>query len=126
MALQRPTFATTTLREGYDIAEVDDLVDRVFDDLAGVTSVLTADEVRDVRFTPVRMRKGYDMGEVDGWLDEVVVALGGRPSPAAPMRESYAAPAPPARSQAAGDRMQAALIIAIVVAAAVWIYVSRF
>lgn len=30
------------------------------------------DEIREVRFTPVRIREGYDMGEVDAFLDQVV------------------------------------------------------
>ena len=34
-----------------------------------------ADEVRNVRFTPVRFREGYDMSEVDDFLDQVVAAL---------------------------------------------------
>ncbi len=30
MALERPRFSTTKLREGYDIDDVDEAVDRVF------------------------------------------------------------------------------------------------
>jgi DivIVA domain-containing protein len=36
---------------------------------------LTPQEVRAMRFTPVRLREGYDMGEVDEFLDEVETEL---------------------------------------------------
>jgi DivIVA domain-containing protein len=36
---------------------------------------LTAEDVRNKRFTPVRLREGYDMREVDQFLDEVEAEL---------------------------------------------------
>ena len=36
---------------------------------------LTPQEVKAMRFTPVRLREGYDMGEVDEFLDEVETEL---------------------------------------------------
>jgi DivIVA domain-containing protein len=78
---------------------------------------LTAEDVSNKRFTPVRLREGYDMGEVDQFLDEVqleierlnrenndlrsklAAAQNGAMSSAPPMyeepaREFYSAPAP--------------------------------
>jgi DivIVA domain-containing protein len=36
---------------------------------------LTAEDVSNKRFTPVRLREGYDMGEVDQFLDEVQLEI---------------------------------------------------
>ncbi|GAA2070547.1 hypothetical protein GCM10009821_04670 [Aeromicrobium halocynthiae] len=36
---------------------------------------LRADDVRAVRFSPVRLREGYDMREVDLFLDDVEAEL---------------------------------------------------
>lgn len=36
---------------------------------------LLADDVRAVRFSPVRLREGYDMREVDLFLDDVEAEL---------------------------------------------------
>lgn len=72
----RPTFRTAGFfREGYDSAQVDDFVDRVF------TAIATATPVPDIltaRFTTTR-RGGYDMDEVDSFLDEVAADLQGPP-----------------------------------------------
>jgi DivIVA domain-containing protein len=92
--LERPRFSTTKLREGYDIADVDAAVDRVFVALADGATSMTASDVSSLRFNPVRLAAGYDMGEVDTWLDQAAAELGrtsGDASPAAP-----AAPATPA------------------------------
>lgn len=84
MTLAQPRFATTKLTEGYDVGEVDDLVDRVLAALAQEGPVMTAEQVLDVRFTPVRLREGYAMGDVDDWLDQAVVALRAQASGAPP------------------------------------------
>ncbi|GAA4729330.1 hypothetical protein GCM10023350_10790 [Nocardioides endophyticus] len=65
-------FTPVRLREGYDMGEVDALLERLLSALRAAEAV---DElVRTARFTPVRMREGYDMGEVDQFLDRVVSA----------------------------------------------------
>ncbi|CAM3587395.1 DivIVA domain-containing protein [Nocardioides zeicaulis] len=100
MTLAQPRFATTKLTEGYDVGEVDDLVDRVLAALAQEGPAMTAEQVRDVRFTPVRLREGYAMGDVDDWLDQAVVALraqasGVPPEVAAPDTGAAYVPAAP-------------------------------
>lgn len=69
MTLQRPTFSTTSMREGYDVDEVDRAVDEILDNLSLPEPRFGADRVTGLRFTPVRLQQGYDMGEVDSWLD---------------------------------------------------------
>ncbi|MCP3423189.1 DivIVA domain-containing protein [Nocardioides pinisoli] len=69
MTFERPTFSTTSIREGYDTGEVDRAVEMVLDDLALPEPRLGADQITALRFTPVRLQQGYDMGEVDSWLD---------------------------------------------------------
>ncbi|GAA1562358.1 hypothetical protein GCM10009741_79780 [Kribbella lupini] len=73
-----PRFTPVKFREGYDMAEVDDFVDRVMATVNGlpVERPVTTREIRTVQFSPVRMREGYDVMEVDlfletaeGWLD---------------------------------------------------------
>lgn len=63
-------FTPVRLREGYEMGEVDDLLDRL------VTALRAGEPVdrlvRAAQFTPVRMREGYDMSEVDRFLDRVV------------------------------------------------------
>lgn len=58
-------FTRVRWREGYDIAEVDALLDRIN---AGTA---TSSDVGTVRFRPVRLQWGYDMGEVDDYLASV-------------------------------------------------------
>jgi DivIVA domain-containing protein len=94
MALERPRFSTTRLREGYDIADVDNAVDRVFVALADGATSMTASDVSGLRFTPVRLAEGYDMGEVDSWLDQAAAELGRTSGGAAPA--TPAAPGTPA------------------------------
>lgn len=84
MALQRPSFTTTKLREGYDMGEVDDAVDRVFSALAEPVPTMSAEDVTTLRFTPVRLREGYDMDKVDGWLDQAAAELDRAAGGAAP------------------------------------------
>ncbi|MEU5873511.1 DivIVA domain-containing protein [Glycomyces sp. NPDC047369] len=38
-------------------------------------AIVTADQVRGVKFTPVQLAEGYDQDEVDAFLDRVVLAL---------------------------------------------------
>jgi DivIVA domain-containing protein len=118
--VERPIFTPTRWREGYSRDEVDAAVARV---MAGELSV---DELRDLVFPPVRNGQGYDMGEVDDWLDGAMVARGGvpvtSPTPAVPAPAAEPDPA----EQASADRLRAALIIVVTLAAAVWVYVSRF
>ncbi|CAB4965381.1 unannotated protein [freshwater metagenome] len=94
MALERPRFSTTKLREGYDVASVDDAVDRVFVALADGATSMTASDVSSLRFNPVRLAEGYDMGEVDSWLDQAAAELARTSGGAAPA--TPAAPGTPA------------------------------
>ena len=65
-------FTPVRLREGYEMGEVDELLDRL------VTALRAGEPVdqlvRAAQFTPVRMREGYDMSEVDRFLEHVVSA----------------------------------------------------
>lgn len=67
-----PRFSAVKFSEGYDMAEVDDFVDRVMATVNGlpVDRPVTAHEVRNVQFTPVRIREGYDVQQVDLFLEE--------------------------------------------------------
>lgn len=67
-------FTPVRIREGYDMSEVDDLLDAVVAALQAGQPV--AHLIENVRFTPVRMREGYDMADVDDFLAEVVVRAG--------------------------------------------------
>lgn len=68
-AIQAKRFSATRFREGYDVDDVDDFLDRAVqavrrgDDLTSV--------VDDVRFRTVKFSEGYDMQEVDDFLDEL-------------------------------------------------------
>jgi DivIVA domain-containing protein len=64
----RPSFTVGRFREGYDMAEVDAFVDKVYAALDGRV-VLTPADVQGIAFTPVRIREGYDVAEVDAFLD---------------------------------------------------------
>jgi len=63
-------FTPVRLRhEGYDMGEVDDLLDRIVAALGAgepVTPLLEG-----VRLTHVRLREGYNIDEVDKFLDQV-------------------------------------------------------
>lgn len=58
-------------REGYDTEEVDTFVARLLATVNGqpVDRPVTAHEVSNVQFTPVRLREGYDVAEVDIFLE---------------------------------------------------------
>jgi DivIVA domain-containing protein len=73
-------FTRVRWREGYDMAEVDALVERVLATLDGrpIGSPVTADEVRNTAFSTVRLREGYAVDEVDHFLDLAVGWLNSR------------------------------------------------
>jgi DivIVA domain-containing protein len=90
-------FSTVRVVAGYEMAEVDDFLDRLADCLAayeqgGSGRYLTADEVADAQFTATRIREGYRTEEVDELLDRALETLRGYEAAAAPT----AAAAPPA------------------------------
>jgi DivIVA domain-containing protein len=141
MTLDRPTFSTTSIREGYDTGEVDRAVDLILDNLALPEPRFGADQITVLRFTPVRLQQGYDMGEVDTWLDVAATeterrstgGLGSEQQPT-PVRPQAAAPAPAPTSyapttEAAITEVQAGgpglyvLVLAIVVVVGVLAYV---
>jgi DivIVA domain-containing protein len=62
-------FTPVRVREGYDMAEVDDLLDRIVAALGGGEPVAPLLEV--VRFTHVRLREGYNIDEVDQFVDQL-------------------------------------------------------
>ncbi|CAN5297758.1 hypothetical protein BH11ACT3_BH11ACT3_13700 [soil metagenome] len=80
------TFPSTRFREGYDIADVTQLLALVSDTLAGyerprgqLTSRprggMLAGEVVAARFTPTKFRAGWDQDAVDTYLDRIVATL---------------------------------------------------
>ncbi|QCR19951.1 DivIVA domain-containing protein [Agrococcus sp. SGAir0287] len=87
----RQTFSTTRLRAGYEVDQVDQLLDdvvatmRAHLDGSPIARPVRADDVAAVRFEVTRFRARYDMAEVDGFLDRVQATLaalerGDRPS----------------------------------------------
>lgn len=79
-------FTTVRLREGYDMREVDEFLDRIVLTLeeresgrAASASALTGDTVREHQFKTVRLAEGYDLGEVDTFLDNVTATLDEQP-----------------------------------------------
>jgi DivIVA domain-containing protein len=76
-----PSFRVVSLRESYNIAEVDAFVLEILAEIdAGRGSAALAQRIEQVRFTPTRIRKGYDMRDVDACLDELreLALQGGR------------------------------------------------
>lgn len=73
--LRNAQFATTTLRPGYDQADVDRFLDRAAAALNGAGAPLTPEEVRAARFATSRLRNGYDEDQVDALLDELIAHL---------------------------------------------------
>jgi DivIVA domain-containing protein len=61
-------FPTTRWREGYDVASVDAFVARAERAVSMRDGSVTAREVEQVRFAPVRLRTGYQMDDVDNHL----------------------------------------------------------
>jgi len=76
---QGPLFTPVRLREGYNMEQVDDFVDRVMATVNGlpVDRPVTPREIRKVQFTPVRLTVGYDVEEVDNFLDKAEGWLSG-------------------------------------------------
>ncbi|WP_240195338.1 DivIVA domain-containing protein [Nocardioides faecalis] len=68
--IQSARFTPVRFRHGYDMGEVDDLLDRVSREAAQGGAVRPLIEGR--RFTQVRFREGYEMAEVDDLLARVV------------------------------------------------------
>ena len=69
----------TKYREGYDCAQVDELMERAAAALdaraAGSGGLVAADDVLAAKFHATKFREGYDQDEVDDLLDLVVAAL---------------------------------------------------
>lgn len=77
-----PSFRVVRLREGYDVEEVDEFVDRCTTALTrGGPGDLTAATVREVRFSARRFRPAYDVEDVDRYLDQVADELERRRPP---------------------------------------------
>ena len=78
-------FTATKFREGYEILEVDHVLDTAADTLehlergqtvkADGTPLLTPNDLLAARFTSTRLREGYDVVEVDDLLDEIITTL---------------------------------------------------
>jgi DivIVA domain-containing protein len=75
-----PRFTPVRLREGYNMMEVDEFVERVMATVNGqpVERPVTAREIQNAQFSPVRMREGYDVVEVDLFLERAEEWLTGR------------------------------------------------
>lgn len=79
--ITKKKFATTKWREGYQMDQVDALLERVRATLIGYehrrrpTDAITATEVAESRFIRTKFRSGYDQDQVDDFLDELVAAL---------------------------------------------------
>jgi len=67
----RAAFTTVQFREGYTKREVDAFVARAVESLRSATPAMRPEDVRAVRFAPVRLQQGYDMAEVDAYLDDL-------------------------------------------------------
>jgi len=67
----RAAFTTVQFREGYTKREVDAFVSRAVESLRSPAPALAPEDVRAVRFAPVRLQQGYDMAEVDAYLDDL-------------------------------------------------------
>jgi DivIVA domain-containing protein len=67
--VEQARFTPVRLREGYDMGEVDALLDDVIE--AAGRGEAVGPVIDRARFTPVRLREGYDMGEVDRFLAQL-------------------------------------------------------
>jgi DivIVA domain-containing protein len=65
-AITNARFTPVRLREGYEMSEVDALLDRVVQALGRGEPI--GDLLDAARPTRVRLREGYDIAEVDGFL----------------------------------------------------------
>ncbi|MDN5899617.1 MAG: DivIVA domain-containing protein [Brachybacterium sp.] len=91
-------FTASRFDPGYDMAEVDDFLDRCDRALATGDASVTAETVLGAAFTVTRFRKGYDKAEVDRFLDDVLAprfgdATGGSTSHDAPHEPATGHPA---------------------------------
>ena len=91
-AITTARFNPVRVREGYDMAQVDDLLD-------GIVAALGRGEpvgplIEDTRLAHVRLREGYDIGEVDRFLERVRRTAPGADVPAqrTPPQESTVPP----------------------------------
>ncbi len=110
--VQNVTFSTVRLGLGYDMVEVDDLLDRLGETLrnyeqGGQGRDVTADELSAATFRETKLREGYKPAEIDAFLQEAIetlrayeaaVAGQGTPAAAAPVDQgpAHAPPVPPA------------------------------
>lgn len=129
MPIERPSFATTLMRVGYDTADVDEAVDRVMAALALPEPGITVPEIEALAFAPVSYRRGYDMEQVDDWLDDVVDELRQRaggtalPSAAAPAPAAYEPP-PGAIVPVESDSTRLLVVLVTIAVLAALLYVS--
>ena len=137
MSLDRPTFPTVRLTEGYDTEQVDLAVAMVLENLALPEPRIGRSDIEGIRFSPVRMRPGYTMSAVDDWLDEVVAELdrrhgvppSARPEPSAPTAAPQPASYAPTAIEPVQDRPDwtlALILITITLVVTVLLYTSRF
>ncbi|HSU03032.1 MAG TPA: hypothetical protein VLK03_10820 [Nocardioides sp.] len=133
MSLQRPTFPTVRLAEGYDTDDVDRAVDMALDNLALAQPRIGRGDIEALRFSPVRMRPGYTMSAVDDWFDEVAVELDRRSGAPAPARPAPSQPVPTPYAPTATepvheqpDWMLALILVTITLVVTVLVYTSRF
>lgn len=68
-AITNARFTPVRVREGYDMAAVDDLLDRVVAALGRGEPV--GPVLDEARLGHVRVREGYDIGEVDAFLADI-------------------------------------------------------
>ena len=78
MPIDRPTFATTLMRRGYDMQQVDLAVEMILENLSLPRPRIGPGDLVDLHFTTVSYRLGYDMEQVDDWLDDVSAELAQR------------------------------------------------
>lgn len=95
--LRTARFRTTGLRQGYEMAAVDEAVDAIAAQLLAdrpAAEIVAA--VHASVFPTTAGRRGYDMADVDDLLDRVTAGLGDAPSAATPDPEAGPAadPAP--------------------------------
>jgi DivIVA domain-containing protein len=77
-------FTPVRLHEGYDMGEVDYLLDRLLAAVEGTDPGNAVIEILDhVALSEVRLREGYDIAEVDAFLAEIRAAVAA-PAEAAP------------------------------------------
>ncbi|WP_396445917.1 DivIVA domain-containing protein [Actinomadura sp.] len=73
--IQNARFASSGLRAGYDVRDVDAFLDRVIAGLRGTAPPVTARDVRETVFRVVRLLPGYEEQEVDRFLVQLASAL---------------------------------------------------